>query len=128
MLRQSPDDSEFNMEEWLARSWWDAPFGKCVRDAANMLSFGRDELRERLFGALICLCFCDSRDVPAKVRPDFEEIEKEIQRRAGADLANPTLFDADLDRLRKSIRRCKVRTAERIAKKIIELDRKLAAE
>jgi hypothetical protein len=102
-----------------------------VRTAADSLALGREGLKERLFTALFCLAFCDEREVPGLLRPDFDSIREEVFRRAGirgSDATNATMRDADYRRLRRSVLRCNVRTAERVARIILEMDRYLGAQ
>jgi hypothetical protein len=109
---------EFDFDAWLARSR--PPFYKCVRTAADCLALGRGHLRERLVTALACLCRNDGRDVPGGLQPTYEAILQEVQRRAGVGV--------DLGRLRASLARCKITTAERIAREIIKMDRYLTGK
>ena len=113
---------ELDFATWLAESRRRHSFRDCVRSAADSLALGPGDLRSRLYSALFCLCFWDGQDVPEAFRPEFEAIRQEIQRRTGA-AADVPLRDVDLGRLRRSVRRCKIATAERIARRIIEWDR-----
>ncbi len=108
---------DFDFDAWLAKSR--PPFRDCVRNAADLLAIGRGDLRDRLYGALFCLCYSDGRDVPEEPRPTYEAILEEVQRRAGIGI--------DLGRLRAWLARCKLTTAERIARDIMTMDRRLTA-
>lgn len=112
-----PEDFDFN--RWLAKSR--PPFRDCVRSAADVLALGRGKLRDRLLVALFCLGSSDGRDVPEELRPTYEAIREELRRRAGIE---STL---DLERLRAWVVRCKIATAERLARDIVTMDRRLTA-
>jgi hypothetical protein len=91
---------EFDFQAWLATSR--PPFADCVRAAVESLAVGRGDLRDRLVGALLIMFHADGRDVPGRVRPSYEAIREEVERRAGTDFG----------RLRPWLARCKVTASE----------------
>jgi hypothetical protein len=105
------DPGEFDFQSWLATSR--PPFADCVRAAVESLAVGRGGLRDRLAGALLILFYGDGRDVPGAVRPAYEAIRDEVEQRAGKDFG----------RLRPWLARCKITTAERLAREIVRINR-----
>jgi hypothetical protein len=83
------------------------------------LALGRGDLRNGLDSALFGLCYGDGRDVPEELRPTYEAILEELRRRAGIGI--------DFWRLRVWLGRCNLTTAERIAREIMKMDRRLTA-
>jgi hypothetical protein len=77
-----------------------------------------------LFVALFCLCYCDQQRIAENLTADFDAIRQEI---ANADVDNVQMMDIHFGRLRRSLPRCNIRTAERIARKIVEMDRALTS-
>jgi hypothetical protein len=117
--------SDFDFPSWLTKPDFPHPFRNCVRAAADALSLGQGRLRTRLNSALGCLCFCDGRDVPKKLQSEFDSVRHEIQQRTGAG-EDVQLWNIDLGELRRSLRRCSLNTARRLASTIIAWDRVLA--
>jgi hypothetical protein len=112
------DVDEFDLQRWLAQR--PGPLScDCVRVAANSLAFGRGDIRSRLFDALVTVGFGDGSDIPNDLRAQFEAIRQEAQLRAGPGI--------DYDRLCRSVRRINVKTAKRIARRVVALDRDLTA-
>ena len=107
------DPGEFDFQSWLATSR--PPFDDCVRAAVESLAVGRGDLRDRLAGALLILFYGDGRDVPGAVQPAYEALRDEVQQRAGKDFG----------RLRPWLARCKMTTAERLAREIVRINRLL---
>jgi hypothetical protein len=105
------DRGEFEFQSWLATSR--PPFADCVRAAVESLAVGRGDLRDRLAGALLILFYGDGRDVPGAVQPAYEALRDEVQQRAGKDFG----------RLRPWLARCKMTTAERLAREIVRINR-----
>ena len=115
----SDDKGEFDLRRWLALSPKPSSCD-CVREAADNLALGRGHIRSRLFDALVCIGLGDGSDIPEHLRSEFQAIRQEAQLRAGPEII--------YDRLRKSISRTSVKTARRIARRIVALDRALTAQ
>jgi hypothetical protein len=109
----STDRGEFDFQAWLATSR--PPFADCIRASVESLAVGRGDLRARLVGALHILFYADGREVPGEVRPAYEAIRDEVQARAGKDFGQ----------LRPWLARCKMTTAERLAREIVRINRLL---
>jgi hypothetical protein len=118
-------EGELDFAAWLSRPPLHRAFRDCVRAAADSLALGPGGLRERVFTALFCLSPCAERDVPGRLKPDFELIRDEVLRRAGIRGPNAAMAEADFRRLRRSFLRCNIRTAKRLARKVLEMDRAL---
>ncbi len=113
------EQSEFDFASWLVERP-SGSFRDCVRAAVDQLALEDSGLRSRLVGALFCLSCCREGQVPERFRSDVNAIHKEIKLPAGDEI------DDGLDvRLQKWARKCKLRTAVRIARKIIALERAL---
>jgi hypothetical protein len=115
----SVEREDFDFDAWLAKSR--PPFRVCVRSGADSLALGRGKLRDRLIVALFCLGSSDGRDVPEGLRPRYEAIREQVRQRAGIE------NELDLARLRTWLVRCKIATAERLARDIMTMDRRLTA-
>jgi hypothetical protein len=83
------------------------------------LAPGRGKLRDRLIVALLCLGSSDGRDVSEELRPTYEAIREQLRQRAGIE------NELELARLRAWPVRCKIATAERLARDIMTMDRRL---
>jgi len=119
--------TDFDFAAWLSEPGHYRPFQDCVRAAVNSLALGQERLRERLFGAVFCLSFCREREVPGPLAPNFQTIREDVLRRAGLRDLNATMGQAEFGRLRRSILRCNPRTAARLARLILEMERYLGS-
>jgi len=121
----SKHGSDFEFAGWLAETWPRRSFSDCLRRAADHLSFGRDRLPRRVCTALVSFFFCDQEEIPPDMKADFAKIFQDVRRRGGGASDDINLLHIDVGKLDRSLRRCSPRTAERIARKIVEWDRKI---
>ena len=114
--------SEFDFAAWLSEPAGSS-FHDCVRAAVDCLALDNGDLRSRLAGALFCLSCCREKNIPERFRPDFDAIQQEVKQRAETEGEIFRLRDVGYDRLREWSRKCKLRTAVRLARKVLEMDR-----
>jgi len=110
------DESDFDFEEW-ASSKSGATFENCAKAAIRSLAVSDKDLRTRLRGALFCLFYCEGKRIPSVCQVEYDEISKYVRDRLGDDV--------NFSSLRQFTRKLKMKSAKRLAGRIVGICERL---
>lgn len=111
------NDTSLNFAVWLNQPSRHS-FYSCLRAAVESLALDDGNLRERIVGAIFCLHLCRDEEIPERWRREVRDILAAVKLRSegGTTLGGGR---PGLPRFVRVGRKCKMRTARRIARTVM---------